>query len=504
VSRLATFFALLTVAAALFLWLPLHVVADGEIEVHIDDVDDSAFPLVRAFMRVDRGGRPLGTVNPTQLAASETGSGATVETVSSVVDSDVPLGLIIVVDVSGSMAGAPIDSAKSSAAALIGRLAATDGAALVTFADTVSVVQPMTRDKGALLAAINGISAAGNTSLYRAVGTASQVAAESAYQRRAVVLLSDGREDGGQPGTTREQSIAAASAARVVFYSIGFGQNVDRPYLEEVSQKSGGAFFAAPTVQQMATVFGSIEAALRNQFVVTLRSAARADQTDRTIGITVTTTDGNGRAQRDYASRRTIRSGSQSAPESPLPGTRSPEPSQMPDRGVAVLGVSLAAVLVGLIGLGTWVRHTVRARARRRTIEALAAPDSRVLPAPVLEISAEAVAPAWLTVISGPHAGSSVVVGTTPLTVGSDPDCGLSLSAHPAVGAHHLRIWRREGRTMLHHLDPRTVTTVNARNVDWAAVAEGDEIMVGPNLLRYDASSGPHADHGAAGNGDSQ
>jgi hypothetical protein len=70
----------------------------------------------------------------------------------------------------------------------------------------------------------------------------------------------------------------------------------------------------------------------------------------------------------------------------------------------------------------------------------------------------------------GPHDG--IHVGFRPYL----EDCALRLSdAGGQVGRRHARVWLREGRFMLHHLDRRLTTSIGERTVDWAVLEPGDE-----------------------------
>ena len=92
--------------------------------------------------------------------------------VSAAQDASVPLSVVLMVDVSGSMAGAPIEAAKAAATQFVAQLAPDDRAALYSFAGTVTPVVPLTADRAALNAGIAGLQAGGPTALYEAVETA--------------------------------------------------------------------------------------------------------------------------------------------------------------------------------------------------------------------------------------------------------------------------------------------------------------------------------------------
>ena len=93
------------------------------------------------------------------------------------------------------MAGAAIEQAREAGKIFVSELGPNDQAAVMTFSNTVQVVQPFTNDRAALTAAIDGIQAAGNTALYDAVVSAAGTAPGGV--QRAIVLLSDGLDAGG-------------------------------------------------------------------------------------------------------------------------------------------------------------------------------------------------------------------------------------------------------------------------------------------------------------------
>ena len=97
-------------------------------------------------------------------------------------------------------------------------------------------------------------------------------------------------------------------------------------------------------------------------------------------------------------------------------------------------------------------------------------------PPPIAEWAGTEAPSAHLVVVEGPDSGRSVELGEQAVTIGSDEDCALRLSdAGEQVGGRHARVWLREGRFMLHHLDRRLTTSIGERTVDWAVLEPGDE-----------------------------
>ncbi|MQA00924.1 MAG: VWA domain-containing protein [Dehalococcoidia bacterium] len=498
--RTASFHLALIVAVLAAVVLPGSALADGEIAVDVAEVDDSEFPLVHAVLTADLDGRPLEDIAAADLEVLESGSPARIESVVRAVDADIPLGLVLVIDVSGSMEGEMLARAKASAASLVESLGAGDAAAVLSFADRAEVVQPMTSDRAALLAAIDGLAALGNTTLYDAVDTAVRVAEEAGYARRAVVLLSDGQDFGGLSTRTREQSLEGIADGGALFYTVGIGAEIDRPYLEEVAARSGGRFFPVATVEEMAAVYESLQSLLRSQFVVTFESVADPSARERSMAVTVRSGEANGTVERGYTSRREAAPPPAATAVAPVttPAVAPPVAVEAPaveeSSGLPLLPLGLAAV--ALIGAGAFV---LRRRRPTRVLEQPTAPDVR--PLPVEEVAADEVPPGRLVVLVGPSMSPQVELGEQPVTVGTASTCALRLPAAPGIAAEHARFWRRDGRPMVHNLDRSAVTRVNGRQVDWASLGEEDEVAIGPYVLRYAAASeaASSAEPGAAG-----
>lgn len=451
--------------------------AQEDISISIVSVDDTAFPEVTAVFTADQHGRPLATLDPAEVESEESGSPATLASIGRAVDDDIPLALVLALDVSGSMAGAGLSNAQAAATNLIESLGPADSAAVLAFAQESRVEQPLTQDKALLTAAVSRLTADGDTALYDVVAESARIAAESGLSRRAVVLLSDGVDFGDRSTLSREESLAAASEGESLFYVIGVGPSIDRQYLEELAGRSGGRFFLAAGASEVPEVYAGLAELLRGQFVVAFRASSAADLQDRSVTISVTKGASTGHAERAYESLR---------PPPPPPAPAQPalpaEPEAVaPDTSGGSFPVALLAVPIGLLAL---LVGAVLARRQWRR-RAKGGPSKEA--APLTPSSYAAPISTWkagIVVTSGPDQGRSFKVGEQPVTVGSGDGCAIHLSAAAGVGAEHARIWWRDGRLMLHHIAPRLRTMLAEKAVVWAALEDGDEVSIGPHVLR--------------------
>jgi tight adherence protein B len=449
---------------------------DGAISVSIVGVDDTAFPEVTVVLTADQHNRPIADIQLQELQIEESGLPATPVSIQRAVDRNMPLALVVALDVSGSMEGSVLASATASAMALINSLASTDWAAVLAFADEVRVEQPLTQDKTALVDAVSRLRAGGNTALYDAVAESAAVAAASGVARRAVVLLSDGEEFGSRSRLSREGSLAAASEAASLFYVVGVGPKIDQAYLDELATRSGSRLFRVAGPSEIPAVYSSLEQLLRSQYVVTFHASSPAPLQDRSVKVLLTKGASTGTAERAYRSLRPPEPVPSLLSPVPQPGTEAaPEATEgsFPLAAVAV-PVCLAAALLGLGGTRWFLRRRVAggALSGKRTLARTAyeAPD--------------APSKAIVVVTAGPSEDLRFELGEEPVTIGSGNRCAIRLPAAPGLAEQHARMWWRDGRLMLHHIASGHVTTLAGRSIVWAAVEDGDEVSVGPYVLR--------------------
>jgi predicted component of type VI protein secretion system len=102
---------------------------------------------------------------------------------------------------------------------------------------------------------------------------------------------------------------------------------------------------------------------------------------------------------------------------------------------------------------------------------------------------AEQVGDAWLEVLA-PTPGAVYRLGDWPVTIGYTDDCEIKL-ADGTGRPERARIWRREGRYMLHKISRLGSVTVSDRPTTWVILEDGDEVQIGGyRLLFRDRSKG--------------
>jgi hypothetical protein len=471
----------------------------GVLEARIDELNDSDLPVLRAAVTVtDAAGRPVAGLQREQFQAAAGDVSLAVTQVQSAADTNVPMGLVLAFDVSKSMEGPALEQAREAGRALIEQLLPIDQVAVLSFAANVQVLQPFTADRNVLLPAIDSLKASGDTALYQAVATSGYLAASSNLPRRAVVLLSDGEDFGGRSNVSRADSLEAIRQAGIPVFVVGLGGQIDRPYLEELAAAARTPLMLAPSPEELGALYSRIGEMLRQQYVVTI-DASGTPPGQATLVLTVA-----------YGGAVTASTG---VPFTvPVPPTRVPPPptaapvtqpeasSSNESASLFAMGAAGAVVLLAVL----LVVAVLLRRRRRRRRQAEAGLERRVQSLPSMESVGEATtveegqaematpAVAQLLLLNGAGGSESYGLGAAPATIGFGPDCTVRLPAGqaglPDVQPHsreRVRVWRREGKFMLHRLSRRGRVAVGGRPVTWAVLEDGDEIEIGPCRLRF-------------------
>jgi hypothetical protein len=458
------------------------------ITVQVNAVDTAAYPSVEATVTVlDETLRPVTGLPPGAFTAAVGGQPVPVTGVASGSDPGLGIAVVLTFDVSGSMAGQPLASAKDAGKALIAQLGPDDQVAIVAFSD--EVVQPIgfTQDRDAAIAAIDALVAVGNTALYEGVAESAEVARSATLPRKAVVLLSDGLDFGGVSDVDRGASLAAASDSGAPFFAVGLGAEIDQAYLQELAGVTRGSLLLAPNPDDLTALYSGIGAALRQQYVLTLDAAGIPAGSTQPLVITVTAGDAIGTAETPLAIPAV-----ETPPPSEAPATTAP--AVVPEEGGG--GGSAVPALAGLLGLVVLVAGAAGGFImwrRRSQTHAEAEIDYRRVQeqptAPLFPGVEATVAPESSAYLEVEGRTDTVPLGDSPVTVGFTSDCTVQLPDDLGGGSERVRIWRREGRFMLHTLSRIGNVQVSGKAATWAILEDGDVVQMGRVHMRFHDNS---------------
>jgi len=160
-----------------------------------------------------------------------------------------PVDLIVAMDISGSMQGDKITTARSSLIQFIQKLDDRDRLRIDLFSSDITTLTPLTSlgdKRQQVIASVSGIFEQGNTSLYDAVLQAYQDMQKEGDPKhiRAIVVLTDGQDTNSS--ATLDQVVATIKSTEseggnaIKIFTIAFGSDADKQVLQDIADPSGG------------------------------------------------------------------------------------------------------------------------------------------------------------------------------------------------------------------------------------------------------------------------
>lgn len=171
-----------------------------------------------------------------------------------------PLHLVVAVDISGSMQGAPLQGVQQGLQQMLDHLKPGDHLSIVTFADTVQTVVEFQDPQGNanVEKAILQLEAGQQTDLYAGLFTAYQVAAKHALptQQNRVLLVTDGTATKGLQVPGKLVSLAQGWATQGIgITTVGVGKGVDAAVLSQIAEIGAGSSYFLDKAAAIKEVF---------------------------------------------------------------------------------------------------------------------------------------------------------------------------------------------------------------------------------------------------------
>ena len=416
---------------------------------------------------LDPAGRPVPGLTRFSVAIDD--QLASFESADLVPKTEAGISVLLLIDTSGSMAGEPLAQARMAAMLFVEGLLDQDVAGVLPFASRVPGTV-FTKDDAALRGQIEGLRPELNTgtALYDAIVAGLGTARQAPLPRRAVVLLTDGRDSGAVSSHTSDEALRSARDVGIPIFAIGLGADADVDLLTGLAGSSRGAFFSAPEPAAVPAIFDAIGAQLRSQYAFGI-ALAPAETSTRTLAVAVRVGETVLRAEATFR----------------VP--TSPASAEGGGRGAGAAPLLLPGALgVGLVGLAVVGFAVLRRRRRRSLIVGGPGGDISLPRRPLGAQDASRAVSGRLTVMAGPQAGTSVSLTSVPVHIGSDPACELRLQpVDGGVASYHARAWLKNERLMVHHLAVGKATFVEDTSREWAVLEANDTLRIGAHVLVF-------------------
>ena len=197
------------------------------------------------------------------------------QTITFFSDSDAPVSVGVLFDVSGSMSGEKIGKARTALRRFIEASHPNDEYFLIGFNSRAQLLLDRTRDSDAVLQKLTLVNPRANTALYDAVYLGLDRVTRGTHQKKALLIISDGQDNASRYNFNEVKRLMKESD--VVTYAVGIQDRGDvasqlgmqgQAFLDELASVTGGRAFYPNTAVEMDEIFERIALELRHQYSV--------------------------------------------------------------------------------------------------------------------------------------------------------------------------------------------------------------------------------------------
>lgn len=240
----------------------------GSEEIDIVDVNGSRYPEGGQTQMVIEFRNFADEPDPDALEVTANGEGVSDLVVEPVGASAVPVGVVLVIDTSGSMEGEPMESAISAAQSFVDQARAEDRIAIVSFSDDVHVLSGFTGNKQSLNTTLSGLTAEGETAFNDAVIRGIEMFNEASADNLLpnMIVLTDGEDTSSE--ATFGDAVAAVEGTDVRTFGVALeGSEFNPEPVGEVASAGGGLFLSTPDPEQLSQLYTQISREISNTLV---------------------------------------------------------------------------------------------------------------------------------------------------------------------------------------------------------------------------------------------
>jgi tight adherence protein B len=260
--------ALLALAALFLISAAGPAAADALVVRSIDTTD---YPEVRISALVT-GQRP----GLTDFQLRENGQLVKQKRVVPLGETSTPVGVVLAIDISGSMRGKnKMEQVKAAASEFVANRRPNEQIAVVAFNESARVAANFTADVGLLQGVIGGLAASGETALHDALRLSSGLFLERPELQPNLIVLSDGKDTVSTASAAAAQ--ASVLASKAVAFTIGLtGSEFDSSVLRSIADASNGRYVETSDPAAVDGLYDEARDTIQNQYEITYTSAPGA------------------------------------------------------------------------------------------------------------------------------------------------------------------------------------------------------------------------------------
>ena len=206
-------------------------------------------------------GQPVLGLGPADFEVMDNGVPQQVDLVSF---EQIPLNVILALDMSSSLEGERLDHLREAGRAVLSGLKKEDQGALITFSHALTLGAGLTSDVAVIRRALDNTQPTGETSLIDGVYSAMMVG-ESDAGRALVIVFSDGLDTSSW--LPAESVLEIAKRSDVVAYAVAVGRSKPE-FLRDLTSFTAGRLFEVEKTTNLKSIFLSVLEEFRHRYLV--------------------------------------------------------------------------------------------------------------------------------------------------------------------------------------------------------------------------------------------
>lgn len=192
--------------------------------------------------------------------------------------------IVLVLDVSGSMSGTPMEETKKASVNFINTILDEDASiGIVTYDNSASMLSDFSVNKSVLTNAVSNIWDGGGTNIEAGLAEARSMLGKSSARKKIIVLMSDGEPNDGKEG---DDLVAYADELKddgIIIYTLGFFENMGgykssaQLLMEGIA--SDGCHYEVASADDLVFFFEDVADQINGQKYIYIRIACPVDVT---------------------------------------------------------------------------------------------------------------------------------------------------------------------------------------------------------------------------------
>jgi tight adherence protein B len=188
--------------------------------------------------------------------------------------------VVLAIDRSQSMRGAPLAHAIAAARSFVAAKPAADRVAVGSFATKPQLLTDFTTERGDAVGALRSIQvdAVQGTTLYDMIVKSANVLADEPLEARVMIVVTDGNET--RSSASLNDAISAARKAGASIYVVAIESPKFNPApLHKLAEETGGVYHGTSSSDTLSAQYAAIAAELKRTWMLDYATAARPGET---------------------------------------------------------------------------------------------------------------------------------------------------------------------------------------------------------------------------------